>query len=373
MTSMIYDFVIIGAGMAGASLAAELASAGTVLMLEAEELPGYHATGRSAAFWSETYGGPSIQPLTSASHDFLASPPSVLSERPFLNRRGALHIADRSGYEGLARLAADFAASDVALQQLSGSALTDHCPGLRTDWDRAIWEPSCSDIDVGGLHQAYLRAARRSGAELRCSSPATAIERKKGGWRILAGGDWIDTAIVINAAGAWADRVAAMAGAREIGIAPYRRTVIQLRTDPAAPKNLPLVIDAAGRFYFKDEGAGRVWLSPHDETLSEPGDVAPEEIDVAVAIDQFKKVVDWKVLAVEKKWAGLRSFSRDRLPVFGFDLEMPSFFWCAGQGGSGIQTAPAAAMLCRSLIIGDAKPASLEAVHADLYAPARFA
>lgn len=370
---MIYDFVIIGAGMAGASLAAELAPAGTVLMLEAEELPGYHATGRSAAFWSETYGGPSIRPLTSASHDFLASPPSAFSERPFLDRRGALHIADRSGYEGLDQLAADFSASDVVLQQLSGSALTDHCPGLRTEWDRAIWEPSCADIDVGGLHQAYLSAARRSGAELRCSSPVTIIEHNTGGWRIFAGDDWIETAMVINAAGAWAGRVATMAGAREIGIVPYRRTVVQLRTDPAAPKNLPLVIDAAGRFYFKDEGAGRVWLSPHDETLSEPGDVAPEEIDVALAIDRFEKAVHWKVLAVEKKWAGLRSFSADRLPVYGFDPEMPGFFWCAGQGGFGIQTAPAAAMLCRSLIIGDAKPASLEAVHAEAYAPSRFA
>jgi D-arginine dehydrogenase len=370
---MIHDFVIIGAGMAGASLAAELAPAGSVLILEAEEFPGYHATGRSAAFWSETYGGPLIQPLTSASHEFLATPPRAFSERPFLNRNGALHIAEKSGYDSLAGLAADFEASDVTLEPVSRSALVEICPGLRSNWDRAIWEPSCADIDVGGLHQAYLRAARQSGAQLRCSGPVTAIEPHEGGWRIFAGSEWIEGAIVINAAGAWADRVATMAGGRVIGIAPYRRTVIQLRTDPAAPEALPLVVDAAGNFYFKGEGAGRIWLSPHDETLTDPGDAAPEEMDVALAIDRFEKAVDWKVLAVERKWAGLRSFAADRLPVYGFDAEMPGFFWCAGQGGFGIQTAPAGAMLCRSLLLDEAKPASLAAVNADLYAPGRFA
>lgn len=370
---MIYDFVIIGAGMAGASLAAELAPAGTVLMLEAEEFPGYHATGRSAAFWSETYGGPSIQPLTSASHDFLTAPPPAFSDRPFLDRCGALHVADEAGYQDLAELMADFADSDVVLEPVSGVALANHCPGLRSDRNRAIWEPSCADIDVGALHQAYLRMARRSGAELRCSSPVTAIERQADGWRIFTGSNWIETAIVINAAGAWADRVAAVAGVRQIGIAPYRRTVIQLRTDPAAPDSLPLVIDAAGGFYFKGEGAGRIWLSPHDETLTEPGDAAPEEMDVAHAIDRFEKAVDWKVLAVEKKWAGLRSFSADRRPVYGFDPEIPGFFWCAGQGGFGIQTAPAGAKLCRALLLDDAMPAELALVNASLYVPGRFA
>ncbi len=370
---MIYDFVIIGAGMAGASLAAELAPAGTVLMLEAEEFPGYHATGRSAAFWSETYGGPSIQPLTSASYDFLTAPPPAFSERSFLDKCGALHIADQAGYQKLAELEADFADSEVVLEPVSGAGLHDYCPGLRSNRDRAIWEPSCADIDVGGLHQAYLRAARQSGAQLRCSAPVTAMEQHKGGWRIFAGNEWVEAAIVINAAGAWADGVAAMAGVRAIGIAPYRRTVIQLRTDPAAPKTLPLVIDAAGGFYFKSEGAGRIWLSPHDETPTEPGDAVPDEMDIAVAIDRFEKAVDWKVLAVEKKWAGLRSFATDRLPVYGFDSALPGFFWCGGQGGFGIQTAPAGAMLCRSLLLDEAKPAPLAAVEPSLYAPGRFA
>lgn len=369
---MNYDFVIIGAGMTGASIAAELAPSGTVLILEAEEMPGYHATGRSAAFWSETYGGLLIQPLTSASHDFLVKPPSGFSESSFLNRRGALHIAKNSGYSALETFTRDFDRSDVVLDPLSNSTLSDHCPGLRKDWDRAIWEPSCADIDVDRLHQAYLRAAKRSGAELRCSAPVSAIENHKTGWRIRAGDEWIVSGIVVNAAGAWADTIAELAGISRIGVVPYRRTVVQLRTAPAAPESLPLVIDAEGTFYFKGEGPGRIWLSPHDETLVQPGDTAPEEIDVAHAIDRFEKAVDWEVLAVERKWAGLRSFSLDRLPIYGFDPRAAGFFWCAGQGGVGIQTAPAAAILSRSLILGESLPSEMATVNAQRYTPDRF-
>lgn len=367
------DFAIIGAGMAGASLAAELAPAGTVLILEAEDMPGYHATGRSAAFWSETYGGPAVQPLTSASYDFLAAPPPDFAERSFLNRRGALHIASSSGEHLLDAFLADFADSAVRLEPMAGPRLAGHCPGLSDEWQHAVWEPSCADIDVGGLHQAYLRAAKRSGAELRCSATVTGIDRAGNDWRIRFGDEAITAGIVINAAGAWADEIAEMAGVRPIGIAPFRRTVVQLRTNPAAPPDLPLVIDAQGRFYFKGEGGGRVWLSPHDETPVPPSDVAVEEIDIALAIDRFEKAVDWQVQAVERKWAGLRSFARDRLPVYGFDPASPGFFWCAGQGGFGIQTAPAAARLSRALILGEPMPVSLNGVDPALYAPDRFA
>lgn len=369
---MTFDFAIIGAGMAGASLAAELAPAGSVAMLEAEEMPGYHATGRSAAFWSETYGGPAVQPLTSASQDFLATPPADFADRSFLDRRGALHIAEATGISLLETFLDDFAESDVMLESLSGTTLAGYCPGLRDGWNRAVLEPSCADIDVAGLHQAYLRAAKRAGADLRCSAPATEIERVGDGWGLRAGNETIEAGILINAAGAWADEVAALAGVEPIGIAPFRRTVVQLRTDPAAPADLPLVIDIEGRFYFKGEAGGRIWLSPHDETPAPAGDVAVEEMDIALAIDRFEKAVDWKVLAVERKWAGLRSFSPDRLPVYGFDPASPDFFWCAGQGGFGIQTAPAAARLSRALVLEEAMPASLAGVDAAVYAPDRF-
>ncbi|HKR25637.1 MAG TPA: FAD-dependent oxidoreductase [Allosphingosinicella sp.] len=330
------DVVIIGAGMAGASLAAELAGSASVTILEAEAAPGYHSTGRSAAFWSESYGGPLIQPLTSASGPLLAG---------FLSPRGALHIADAEGEGAIEAMAGDFPG---LLEPLGRLALEAAIPGLRPGWDRGLAEPSCADIDVAGLHAACLKRARQGGAELVTDFRVQSIERAGGRWRI---GPY-QADVVVNAAGAWADEVAARAGERPLGIRPYRRTIAQLRVDPPAPAGLPLVVDAAERFYFKPDAGGRLWLSPHDETPCEPCDCAPEELDVAVAIDRLQKVVDWRVLAVERKWAGLRSFAPDRLPVYGFSASRRGFFWCAGQGGFGIQTALAAARMAADLLLG---------------------
>jgi D-arginine dehydrogenase len=167
----------------------------------------------------------------------------------------------------------------------------------------------------------------------------------------LADGRVIGAQVVVNAAGAWVDALAVMAGAAPLGITPYRRTMVQARVNPAPGDDLPLVLDLAETFYFKPE-SGRIWLTPHDETLSPPCDAAPEEIDVAIAIDRFEQVVDWQVERVEHRWAGLRSFAPDRLPVYGFDAKVPGFFWCAGQGGFGIQTAPAGADLAARLLLG---------------------
>jgi D-arginine dehydrogenase len=214
-----------------------------------------------------------------------------------------------------------------------------------------------------------LRAARRGGVDIRCSAAVEKIEALDSGWRLSAGGDLHEADVLINAAGAWADEIAAMAGQPRIGITPCRRTMVQLRVDPPAPARLPLVIDAAGSFYFKSEAGGRLWLSPHDETPVPPGDVAAEEVDVAIAIDRMEQAVDWKAVAVERKWAGLRSFAPDRLPVYGFDPLAKRFFWCAGQGGFGIQTAPAAARLCRALLTDEPVEAGIDAA---LYAPDRF-
>lgn len=330
------DVIVIGAGMAGASLAAELAGSASVLILEAEAQPGYHSTGRSAAFWSESYGGPMIRPLTASSGPLLAD---------HLSPRGAIHLADAAGRGALEALAADF--PDL-LQPLDRTALDAAIPGLRPGWDRGLAEPSCADIDVAGLHAAFLGAARRAGAELVTGVRVEAIAREGGRWRI--GPHSAD--VLVDAAGAWADEVAILAGERPVGIRPYRRTIAQLRVDPPAPPNLPLIVDAAGRFYFKPESGGRLWLSPHDETPCDPCDCAAEEIDVAVAIDRLERVVDWRVAAVERKWAGLRSFAPDRLPVYGFAPGGRGFFWCAGQGGFGIQTAPAAAKLAAALLLG---------------------
>lgn len=356
-----FDIAIVGAGMAGASLAAALGDRAQVLLLEAEARPGYHATGRSAAFWTESYGGPGVQPLTTASGAFLR-------EHGFLSPRGALTIA-RLGQEAeLEVFAARFAALGVRVDLLACDGLEALIPGLLPGWALGAFEPDCSDIDVAGLHQHYLAAARRAGTKLWCSARLSAVSVEAGGWRLaLADGREAACGILVNAAGAWADAVAGLAGVRPLGIAPLRRTIAQLRVSPAAPADLPLVLDLAEKFYFKPE-AGRLWLSPHDETPSAPCDAAPEEIDVAMAITRLEEVVDWTVQRVEHRWAGLRSFAPDRLPVYGFDGEMPRYFWFAGQGGFGIQTAPAAADLAARLLLGD--PGG--AVDPALYAPDRF-
>ncbi len=362
-----YAIAVVGAGMAGASLAAELAAhgSGPVVLLEAEDQPGYHTTGRSAAFWEECYGGPDVVPLTLASGMWLRN-------RGFLEPRGALYVG-LSAHEGaLDAFMETFAGTGVSIERLDRSRLAERLPGVRPAYTGAVWEPACADIDVAGLHQHYLSAARRGGVELRTRWRLVSAERGGSGWRLAnERGETLTCDTVANAAGAWADTVAQLAGGRPLGIQPLRRTVAQLRTNPPPPIDLPLVLDIEGRFYFKPE-SGRLWLSPHDEEPSPPCDAAPEELAVAEAIDRFQRVVDWQVLGVERKWAGLRSFAPDRLPVYGFDPRVPGLFWFAGQGGFGIQTAPAAARLGAQLLLDKSRDAMTEALDPALYDPARF-
>jgi D-arginine dehydrogenase len=359
------DVAIVGAGMAGASLAAEIAPHRSVLLLEAEAQPGYHSTGRSAAFWSETYGGPLIQPLTTASESFLR-------DRGLLKPRGAIHVADEAGEPALAMKAAEFADSPVSLQEMDRPVLERRIPGLRKEWRAGLYEPSCADIDVAGLHAAYLAAARAEGVVLVTNARLRAAGLKQGRWHLETAAGELTADVLVNAAGAWADEVAAIAGEAALGIQPYRRTIVQLRVDPPAPPHLPLVVDALSRFYFKPEAGGRLWLSPHDETPCPACDCAPEEYDVALAVDRLQRVVDWRVERVEHSWAGLRSFARDRLPVYGFAPGGRGFFWCAGQGGFGIQTAPAAAKLAASLLLGSEPEPVVAAIDPAPYLPGRF-
>jgi D-arginine dehydrogenase len=354
-----YDVAIVGAGIAGASLAAELAPHCSVLLLEAEDMPGYHATGRSAAFWSETYGGPLVQPLTTASEAWFRA-------HGLLAPRGVLYLGRTDDADAMAAFLDDFAGSGVRLDRIGRAGAEARVPCLDPEWTSAIWEPSCCDIDVGGTHQAFLADARRGGAELVCRAPLERAVRDGDGWALTAGGRTFTAGLLVDAAGAWADDVARIAGVAPIGIQPYRRTVVQLAVDPVAPADLPLVIDISGSFYFKPE-AGRLWLSPHDETPSPAADVAAEELDVAIAIDRFERATGWPIVKVERRWAGLRSFAPDRLPVYGPDPAEPRFFWCAGQGGFGIQTAPAAAQLAADLLLGR-EPA----LDAGPYLPDRF-
>jgi D-arginine dehydrogenase len=363
--SEIYDIAVIGAGMAGASLAAELAPHAKVLVVEAEQRPGYHATGRSAAFWEECYGGPEVVPLTLASGPYLRA-------HGMLSPRGALYIGRDEDEPKIEAFLARFADSGASIERLGRATLETRIPGLRPEWRHAISEPACADIDVAGLHQHYLARARQAGVELRCQAALAAAEREGKGWRLdLGRAGEAGARVLVDAAGAWADPVAKATGVRPLGIQPLRRTVAQLRTAPLPPADLPLVLDISGAFYFKPEH-GKLWLSPHDETPSAACDAAAEELDVALAIDRFENVVDWRIEAVEHKWAGLRSFAPDRLPIYGFDAREPGFFWFAGQGGFGIQTAPAAARLGAQLLLGLARDAMTEALDPALYSPARF-
>lgn len=362
---MIHDVAIIGAGMAGASFAAELAPYASALLLEAEDAPGYHATGRSAAFWEECYGGPGVVPLTRASGAYLA-------EHGFLTERGALYIGRAEDAAAMAAFRESYHGTGVRIERLSSSEIAARVPYIRPEWSEALHQPACADIDVAGLHQHYLAAARRSGAKIVSGARIVDIARSKGSWALTdeRGETW-QAATIVNAAGAWADMIAQAAGARPIGIAPFRRTVAVLRVAPQAPADLPLVIDVGGRFYFKPD-AGRLWLSPHDEIPSAPCDAAPEELDVAIAIDRFQSATDWRIEAVEHSWAGLRSFAPDRLPVYGFDPQVPGFFWFVGQGGFGIQTAPAAARLAMQQLTGQGPDAMTAPIDPATYAPARL-
>jgi D-arginine dehydrogenase len=356
-----YDVAIAGAGIAGASLAAELAPYARVLLLESEDRPGYHSTGRSAAFWSETYGGPHVQPLTTASGALLAG-------GGYLDPMGSLHIGRASEGAEIDAFLAEFEGTGVALSAIDPH---DMIPGLRAEWTLGVHEPSCEYIDVGRLHDDYLRGVKKAGGTL-ISSAGLVSAARDAHWRIATRAGDFEADILVNAAGAWADPVALACGVAPLGIQPYRRTIMQLRTDPAPAPGSPHVAHIGGSFYWKPEGAGRLWLSPHDEIACEPCDSQPEDLDVAIAIDRFEHVVDWRIEKLEHKWAGLRSFAPDRLPVYGFDAKQPAFFWCVGQGGFGIQTAPAAAKLAAAVLLGRTLDMTVAGLDPERYSPARF-
>lgn len=359
-----FDVLIVGGGIAGASLGAQLAGKVPTAIIEAESHCGMHATGRSAAFWLESYGGPDVAVLSAASHDFLERPPGDFSDRGFLRTRGALHLTR----DELPELP-----PAVPSRLIEREELERMLPGVRPAWRRALLEPGCADIDVAGLHAAYLSQFRRRGGEVATGSRLIAAMHRQGEWAVrLEDGSTIRAATLVNAAGAWADLVAETCGVRPIGITPKRRTMVQLRVGRTGLRDLPLVDDAAGTFYFKGEGDRSIWLTPHDEIDSAPCDAAPDEIDVARAIDRFEQAVDWPVEAVERSWAGLRSFAADRAPVYGFDPDVPSFFWCVGQGGFGIQTAPAASYLAAGLLLREEPEADLPNIHPAVYSPLRF-
>ena len=360
------DVLIVGGGIAGASLGARLAASMRVMLIEAEEQCGRHATGRSVAFWEASLGGPTPERQLSLASKPMFDAGWPGSATPLLKQRGTLHLCGPHGdrLEG-----ADDLTGDHALTYLDRAELQRRVPGLRSQWSGAWYGGSCADIDVAAFHAACLAAIRRAGGKVRTDATLRAARADANGWTVETDTDQIKAQILVNAAGAWGDEVARRAGVDPIGLEPRRRTVVQLRVGRDGLRDLPLITDLHDSFYFKGEGANSVWVSPLDQTPTEPCDAAPEEIDVAIAIDRFDRAVDWRVEADERKWAGLRTFAPGDAMEFGFDPDVPGFFWCVGQGGMGIQTAPAASLLCATLIRGEGLPGELAGIDAADVAP----
>jgi len=369
-----FDFIVIGGGMAGASAAAHLSRRGSVALLEREPQPGYHSTGRSAALFSTIYGNAAVRALTRASEAFLFESPAWFTPTPLVSPRPTLFFATQGQADALAafRADADIAANTRQLDVAEASALV---PAFKPGYlGGAVLEPGSADIDVAALHQGYLRQARAAGALTLMDCEVTGIERSGGRWVIDTTQGRHAGNVIVNAAGAWGDEVARLAGARPVGLRPLRRTAMLID----APRGLacadwPAAIALDESFYFKPDG-GRLLLSPADEEPSPPCDAQPEELEIAIAVDRFENASGARVEKVWHRWAGLRVFSADRTPVVGFDPVAEGFFWLVGQGGYGIQTAEALGRLAAALACDDAVPADLASagVDAALLARSRF-
>ena len=374
--AMIYDFVVVGAGMAGASAAYGLAGSASVCLIEGETRPGFHATGRSAALFAPSYGGREFRALTRASRSFFDQPPAGFCDQPLLHPRGCLYIARSDQRAQLHEMVDGIRATggDVSYTDLDNAFAC--VPSLRRDYvAEAAKDAEAMDIEVDGLHQSFLRGARAAGATLLTNSPVTKVERHDGVWHLKLPDRDISATVLINAAGAWADELARVCGARPVGLQPLRRTALLVEAPPGIDiRSWPAVIDAEEQFYFKPD-AGKLLLSPADETPSNPGDAYPEDLDVAIAVDRVQAALNIDIQRVSHSWAGLRTFTSDRAPVVGFDAELADFFWCAGQGGYGIQTAPAMSGVVAALARREELPANVvrEGLTEEALSPRRFA
>lgn len=355
-----FDIIVVGAGIAGASLAAELAPSSRVLLLERETQPGYHSTGRSAAQYSCTYGPPVIRALSRASGAFLETPPQGFAENPLLTPRSVLFIGKAEHKEAVEAAFDEFSGHGAVRHVAPAEALA-MMPLLRAEWAAAaLLEEDSADMDVHALHHGYLRRVRDAGGRIETGAEATAIERDRAGWLVVTTKGTFRAGILVNAAGAWADAVGTMAGAAPIGLIPKRRTAMTIAAPGGnAPSDWPMVADINDTFYVKPE-AGRLLASPADATPSPPCDAQPEEIDLAICAERLESALDIEVRRIETRWAGLRSFVADGCPVVGFDKSVPDLFWLAGQGGYGIQTAPAMARAAAALVAGRPLPGDIE-------------
>ena len=369
------DVLIIGAGIAGASAAYELAHSGRVIVLERESQPGYHTTGRSAAVYTQNYGNREIRALTLASGSFFDTPPDGFVEHPILSPRGALFVARKDQLTTLEDSFREGHALVPSIRRVDADEAVEISGSLDRNYvAAAIFEPDARDIDVHALHGGYLKGLRRRGGLVVTDAEVIALLSEDGVWVVKTRAGDYSAPIVVNAAGAWCDTIAELAGVRPIGLVPKRRTVFTF--DPSQELDIsawPLTIDVDETFYFKPD-AGKILASPADETPSPPCDAQPEEMDVALAIERIHAATTLDVRLITHKWAGLRSFVSDKTPVVGMDNEAKGFFWLAGQGGYGIQTSPAMGRAAAALINTGALPNDLveAGVNPTMLAPNRL-
>jgi D-arginine dehydrogenase len=346
-----YDFVVIGGGIVGASVAFHLAPHGRVCVLEQESAAGYHSTGRSAALFTENYGTPLIRRLTVLARAFLESPPAGFAEHPLLVPRGMIYIGGREHGAELSQALQDGQSVVPNIRALNQREVLELCPVLKPDVAfGGVYEPDAMDIDVDALLQGYLRGVRRAGGALVTNALLDGMWRADSGWQLLAAGRGYETSIVVNAAGAWCDVIAKLAGVAPIGLVPKRRTAITVDPPPGVDiHSWPMIHHVDDSFYFKPE-AGRILACPVDQTPTEPCDAQPDEYDVAVIADRMEKATTLKVDRIFRKWAGLRSFVSDGDPVIGEEPTAPGFFWAAALGGYGVMTSAAVGAIGASLI-----------------------
>ncbi|MBK7546580.1 MAG: FAD-binding oxidoreductase [Rhodoferax sp.] len=369
------DYLVIGSGIAAASVAYFLAPHGQVILLEREVQPGYHSTGRSAALFFESYGTPQVRALTQASHAFFKHPPAGFAEYPILSPRGALIVArpgDEVSLEEHWRILHGMAPNARLLDTRQACALVTV---LRPDRVAgAVYAPNAFDMDVHGLHQGYLRGVRLQGGKLVCQSPVQTLQREANRWCVRAGGRTYQAPVVINAAGAWCDEIAALAGVVPLGLTPKRRSAFVFAPPPNVDcTSWPMCIGADESWYLKPD-AGQLLGSPANADPVPPQDVQPEELDIALGIHRIEEMTTLQIRRPSRTWAGLRSFVADGDLVGGYDGQVPGFFWIAAQGGYGIQTSAAMGDACAALVRRQPLPDAIArfGLTADMLSPARL-
>lgn len=373
---MVYRFAIIGAGIAGTSVGYWLSQHESVLVLERESLPGYHTTGRSAAMFIETYGPPLVRALTVGSRSFYETPPTGFTEPPILTPRGMLMIATAAQQSHLDEAYTIAQQVGSKVERLSSAEACERVPVLRSEWlSGATYEADPTDIDVHALHQGFLKGIRQHGGQLVVSAEVTALARGNSVWQINTTNGTFEAVTVVNAAGAWCDVIATLAGVPPVGLVPKRRSAFIFAPPQHGPNvgAWPVVVAADESFYFKPE-AGMLLGSPANVDPMVPHDVRPEEIDIATGIARIEAATTMTIRRPMRTWAGLRSFVPDGELVGGFDTATPEFFWVAGQGGYGIQTAAAMGQACSSILLGQPMPPALAilGVSAERLSPQRL-